>query len=1094
MGVGVGVLAAGLLASIGPATLASQAAVSMASVDKTLVSKVPVRHAWPQLLTQRPASPRDKPTTGGITGLVNDFTGASYRSVCVMATGPAGRRGSALHLAVSRSNGRYLLTQLRPGRYRLRIANCVPAAGTGGSPPVSANVPGAVTVVAGVVRKLNPAIAWPTLPRSSASTSPALIASKAGSISGRVTGRGRPLAHICAVAIPLGVYPLKPPEPRATTSKTGRYRIRGLKPGRYFVVFRTGLGSCPADANWLPQWYPFSNSSDAISAAPIRVRAGRDTARINGRLKLGGEISGVVRTTVGQPVSGICVNIYTDFAFGGSYIVNVAAVSRQTGHYALHGLFHGSYQIEFSIGCGTKGDYAPQWWRDQRSPDHARWIKIIGRRLVRGVNAALRPGGALTGTVRARTASKRPLAGVCVFASELTGAGADFADAVTAKNGTYRLEGMETGRYQVTFDPTCGGDVNARYLQAQRTVSVTAGRTRAGVNAYLRQAAGISGLVLDQAGKPVDACVTISDRNNDYGETNKEGRYSITGVPPGRYAVNFEDCGASGSLASQWYDNRPNSGSADLVTLTKSKITRHINSTMQPGGTIAGYLTTTSGHPISGQCLAALSLNSSGPSVSGSDDNGFSASNGWYSISDLSPGLYRVTLTCDDGRYADEWFKSQPDATTADYVAVNPGVTTIVSAKLRRAGSITGKVINKAGHPLSGICVNVADARNGQVFLPFDSDSGAATGRRGRYEIGQLTPGRYLVQFDDCNNNVYGTRWYHQKVSESSATLVTVRAGQATSSINGVLTKGGTISGTAVGPEGKPAVDMCVFAADRATGSFSGLFFVGANGMYRVSGLSTGRYELSIYNCGPPTANLASIMKPVRVIAPRSVTAVDVKLAAGGTITGSVTGDSADPGPLGQACVVAVPTTPNGSLPLEWTSSDGRYLISGLPAGTYRVYLADPFCDDGYGIAPTAPQWYRNRLDLATAELVTVAAGRTTRGISATLRPYGGIKGRATTTSHARVAGECVTAVPVRASPDPVTGVVSSPDIAITRSNGRYQLLDLLPGRYKVEFSTGCGDTGFATLWWPGAASAKTAQVITVSNATITKIDATLRR
>jgi len=196
---------------------------------------------------------------------------------------------------------------------------------------------------------------------------------------------------------------------------------------------------------------------------------------------------------------------------------------------------------------------------------------------------------------------------------------------------------------------------------------------------------------------------------------------------------------------------------------------------------------------------------------------------------------------------------------------------------------------------------------------------------------------------------------------------------------------------------------------------------------------------------------------------------------------------------LGQSCVLALPTNPNGSFPLVWTGAGGRYVMDGLAAGTYRVYLADPFCDSGYGVPDIAPQWFRNRLDQPAADLVTVTAGRTTPGVSATLRPYGGIQGRVTTMSHAGVAGECVSAVPFRASPDPITSVVSTPDIAITRRSGRFTLLGLVPGRYKVEFSAGCGDAGFANQWWPGAASAKTAQVITVSNATITKIDATLR-
>jgi len=51
----------------------------------------------------------------------------------------------------------------------------------------------------------------------------------------------------------------------------------------------------------------------------------------------------------------------------------------------------------------------------------------------------------------------------------------------------------------------------------------------------------------------------------------------------------------------------------------------------------------------------------------------------------------------------------------------------------------------------------------------------------------------------------------------------------------------------------------------------------------------------------------------------------------------------------------------------------------------------------------------------------------------------------------------------------------------------------LPPGRYRIEFSTGCGAKGHPTQWWHNAKSASAATVITVKFATITDINATLR-
>jgi hypothetical protein len=231
------------------------------------------------------------------------------------------------------------------------------------------------------------------------------------------------------------------------------------------------------------------------------------------------------------------------------------------------------------------------------------------------------------------------------------------------------------------------------------------------------------------------------------------------------------------------------------------------------------------------------------------------------------------------------------------------------------------------------------------------------------------------------------------------------------------------------------------------------------------------------------------------VVAPRATKGVDIQLAAGASISGTVSTGSGAPGPQAQACVAAVPANPRDMYQLEWTDAAGHYVLPGLAAGTYRVYLDDPLCDFyDFGVPDLAPQWYDDQPGQSAANLVTVVAGHTTSGIGATLQPFGTIKGTVTTGGRAGVAGECVTADPFRATADPVFGVAPPADIAITRSAGRYQLPDLTPGQYKIEFSAGCGDTGFAAQWWNDATSAKSAEVVTVGPASSTTINATLSR
>src|SRR5258708_6714842 len=69
-----------------------------------------------------------------------------------------------------------------------------------------------------------------------------------GAISGRVTGKGKPLQGICVFAYPRhggrGA--------RVRTSTTGRYRLGSLKPAKYIV----GFYDCTHKTNWLGQYYP----------------------------------------------------------------------------------------------------------------------------------------------------------------------------------------------------------------------------------------------------------------------------------------------------------------------------------------------------------------------------------------------------------------------------------------------------------------------------------------------------------------------------------------------------------------------------------------------------------------------------------------------------------------------------------------------------------------------------------------------------------------------------------------------------------------------------------------------------------------------
>jgi Carboxypeptidase regulatory-like domain len=997
-----------------------------------------------------------------LTGVVRGLGGRPLAGACITATGPLGTI-----VARSRTDGRYVLAGLSPGQYSLRASDCA----TTGAPTATTwpGLPARVTVGSAQVRTLPPVS---VLPASAGMIQAGSAGNQAGtgSISGRVTGGGHPLQGICAEADRVGGGSGR----GAVTSKTGKYRITGLQPGRYQVQFTTAFG-CGNKGNWLDQWYsgittPFLTSKATV----IRVRAGTTKTGIDARMKLGGAISGTVRTRSGELLPGICVEVEGRVRGG---FVGYGFPSATGGRYVLHGVFPGRYTVGFSIGCGNQGNYAPQWWRLRTSGSRATPIEIKGTKVARNIDAALDPGAGISGTIKALNAAGKPLAGICVETSSTS--------AISGKDGTYQLKGLAGGRYLVVFDPSCEGNRSSNYLAQHRRVSVGRGQSLTGVNAYLQPGAGVTGVVTDAHGHPLQGvCIRITNgHGNAFAESGQDGSYSIVGLPADSFIVEFRGgCGNAASLAPQYYKNESGLGSADPITLVAGKVLTGIDAAMTPGATITGVVTDAAGHRLNNICvgIADESLLFFGDLFNDIENT----RSGIYRVRNLAPGHYQVDFGCGGGKYADHWYRTKAGAFPSSVLSIPVGVTSGVSAVLRLSGAISGVVKNRAGQLVSNTCLYMVDAKTGAQVL---SSVFQGFVENGQYKVTGLAPGTYKVFFYGCGTK-YASQWYHGRSTERGADPVRVRTGQTTAGIGAVLAVGGSISGQVVAhATGKPVRNVCVEAFNAPSQAF-GFAETDKTGHYTMRGLATGRYSVSFSPCYAKGPNLAGLTRVglVRVTAPHALTGINARLAPGGNVSGKVTGGSH---PQTGTCVELVPLSPNGTFGFGGTGIDGTYTATGLSAGQYQVFFNDPTCP--FTSSQFAAQWYNGQPTQVTAGIITVAPGKTTPGIDAALQPFGQITGTVTGPANAPVAGECVTAIPVGRG---FAGFYP-PDIAITTKTGSYSLLDLQPGRYKVKFSTGCGDSGFRTQWWKNAGSAATATVITVgAGAVVTGIDAALKR
>jgi carboxypeptidase family protein len=538
----------------------------------------------------------------------------------------------------------------------------------------------------------------------------------------------------------------------------------------------------------------------------------------------------------------------------------------------------------------------------------------------------------------------------------------------------------------------------------------------------------------------------------------QDGSYSITGLAGSSYHVAFRGCSSGVSVVSQFWDDQESPDAATSVQVSDGQTVTGIDAAMQRAGTVGGLVTDTNNHRPSGACVH----------LSNNSFNEFSAKTvaGHYTIADVPAGHYLVDVGC--AGYPDQQFVSPVDhQNPADYLAVPAGVTTRMNARLRIAGQISGMVVNPAGTPVSRVCVGATNVRT----LIFGM---ALTGTTGRYTIRHLRPGRYAVQFVDCaSRQRYASQWYRRQASVQHATTVPVRSYRTTHSINAKLVSGGEIAGTvSSGVTHKAVRSAAAIAIDVATGN-SGIAVTGTQGRFVIRGLPTGSYQLFYLVFGGRLANVAAA-HDVRVTQGRTArTAATLPLA--GSVTGTVLAGQ-PPAPAADACVFVEPAGSGlaslviggGSL----TGPHGAYQVTNLAPGSYVAQFTDCSVTDDQ-----APQWYQGTPFRGKATAITVKSGQVTSGIGGTLKPDGTLSGTVTGPGAQPLAGICVTVFPHAGDPTPV--------VAITGANGGYTVPTAVPGSYQVEFSSGCGATGYATAQYPSA--------VTVKSGTATSgIDATL--
>ena len=257
-------------------------------------------------------------------------------------------------------------------------------------------------------------------------------------------------------------------------------------------------------------------------------------------------------------------------------------------------------------------------------------------------------------------------------------------------------------------------------------------------------------------------------------------------------------------------------------------------------GSISGRVTTAD-EPLENVCVIA---------DAGGDEQYTTRtlSDGTYTVVVYAPLNVRVYFAdCVNQVYASDY--------ESDRYFVDEGQhVTGVDSSLVVGGSITGRVIDRDGAPIAGLCVRVLGPERRQSLSAAD----------GSYRVGGLLAGDYRVRYADCDaeeyvealysdgGSPYIAQWYNDSQTWQDATPVHVVLGTETPGIDASLALGGEIDGTvSIASFSGPGVDTCIWAQTSPEAWIRGQLMVWgpAQRAFHIRGLPSGRYKVRFDDC-----------------------------------------------------------------------------------------------------------------------------------------------------------------------------------------------------------------------------------------------------
>ncbi|MGC4119403.1 MAG: carboxypeptidase-like regulatory domain-containing protein [Myxococcales bacterium] len=352
-------------------------------------------------------------------------------------------------------------------------------------------------------------------------------------------------------------------------------------------------------------------------------------------------------------------------------------------------------------------------------------VPLVGRDVL-DHRLELGPSGEIGGSLRLGTG--KPAAGVKVTCDyRLEDGRWRPVDATSGADGRYRFPLLAPEQYQCKVE-------DARLLREVRDVALQAGEALA-VDFTLKAASPITGVVVDEAGKPVaevDIRATSKAKSDDYaGATSRgDGSFSLGGLPAGSYEVEFQ---------------KPHFPSMTTTLTAPSSGARIV---LRKGLEAFGVVVGPDQRPVAD---AEVSL--SRPPGESPNEWWWSARTnvrGEFRIPGMTAGTYRLVASAPDQSDA---------AATRTAVALSAKATGPFRLQLPKGLSITGMVTRPDGTPVARASVKLEQKSHvGPKELPGAAprwEVWSHSADDGSFAFTNLAPGTYELGCDQWDDELH---------------------------------------------------------------------------------------------------------------------------------------------------------------------------------------------------------------------------------------------------------------------------------------------------------------------------------------------------